>query len=321
MTCWKTPLSTLPAALLVGLAGLVPSPVQASPVAALLPLATLSVVDTTCGAPTAAPRQNVAGFASAISKSSAILSGSISALDRIRMQQQAGLAGETRDHATPAVGTPLRPATMCPVTAFVAQPAIVRRSTPVTTAPTTAPSDLAIATPNDNFLATRRIAIGKTPFDRQWSRVVRARLSAGQVHAALGPRPASGLDAMSRVNSWVNTKVRPVDDRTARHAADHWASAGQTLSRRSGDCEDFAILKYQMLAALGVDRQDMYLTLARDLVRNADHAVLIVRHEGRFYMLDNATNALLDATEAHDYRAMMSFTEGRAFLHGVHNPA
>ncbi len=61
--------------------------------------------------------------------------------------------------------------------------------------------------------------------------------------------------------------------------------------------------------------------LARDLVRNADHAVLIVKHDGRYYMLDNATNQLLDASQTHDYRATMSFTAGRAFLHGAPNKA
>jgi len=56
----------------------------------------------------------------------------------------------------------------------------------------------------------------------------------------------------------------------------------------------------------------MYLTLARDLARNADHAVLIVRMDGEYFMLDNATDALLPANVSHDYRATMSFNSESA---------
>lgn len=298
--------------LTAALAGLAAVPAQAAPAPALLPLATISVIDLSCSARAdagIAPSQTD----SSISKSSAILSGATSALDRIR-QQQAGLAdAPALPVVTPdASRTPLARATVCPVaspaTNLVVQPEVVQ-------------SPYAAAMTSDDFLATRRVAIGATPFDRQWQRVAHARLSDRQVAAAMGARPSDNAEAMANVNAWVNRQIRHVDDRVARGRADHWASAGQTLRRRSGDCEDFAILKYQMLAALGVAREDMFLTLARDLVRNADHAVLIVRHEGRFYMLDNATDVVLDASQSHDYRATMSFTDGRSFLHGQLQPA
>ena len=72
----------------------------------------------------------------------------------------------------------------------------------------------------------------------------------------------------------------------------------------------------QLLAAAGVAREDMILTIARDLVRNADHAVLIVRHDGRYYMLDNASDEVFDASTSHDYRPILSFGSGQAWLHG-----
>ncbi len=321
MICRKTRLSALPVALLAGIATLPATSAQAMPAPALLPLATVGVIDLSCGITLAAASPAPAQIDNSMSKSSAILSGRMSALDRIRLQQQAGLADAPATPLTTRSRTALEQTAACPVagpaTSFVVQPTILKRSInqPV------AQRQLAIATNSEDFLATRRIAIGKTPFDRQWHRVAQARLSGRQVRAAMGSRPASGIDTLARVNAWVNDEVRHVDDRVARRVADHWASASQTLSRRAGDCEDFAILKYQMLAALGVAREDMYLTLARDLVRNADHAVLIVKHEGRYYMLDNATSQLLDASTSHDYRATMSFTAGRTFLHGALQPA
>ncbi len=71
-----------------------------------------------------------------------------------------------------------------------------------------------------------------------------------------------------------------------------------------------------MLAAMGVDPEDMYLTLATDLARGADHAVLIVRHDGTYYMLDNATDTVLLADQSYDYRPMFSYSEGQSWLHG-----
>ncbi|MGD9664772.1 MAG: transglutaminase-like cysteine peptidase, partial [Novosphingobium sp.] len=89
-----------------------------------------------------------------------------------------------------------------------------------------------------------------------------------------------------------------------------------TLKMRKGDCEDIAIAKMQLLAAAGVPRNDMVLTIARDLVRRADHAVLIVKHEGRWLMLDNATDKVLDARYSYDYRPVLSFSENKSWLHG-----
>jgi predicted transglutaminase-like cysteine proteinase len=61
----------------------------------------------------------------------------------------------------------------------------------------------------------------------------------------------------------------------------------------------------------------MYLTIARDLARRADHAVLVVRLDGRYWMLDNATDRLLDAGASYDYQPVLSFSEDRKWLHGA----
>ena len=48
----------------------------------------------------------------------------------------------------------------------------------------------------------------------------------------------------------------------------------------------------------------------------ADHALLVVRHAGRFYLLDDSTDELLDGNLANDYRPILSFGEGK-WLHGL----
>jgi predicted transglutaminase-like cysteine proteinase len=71
-----------------------------------------------------------------------------------------------------------------------------------------------------------------------------------------------------------------------------------------------------MLAAMGVPRDAMYLTIARDLARAADHAVLVVKLDGHSWLLDNATDQLLDAGQSYDYRPIVSFSAGNKWLHG-----
>ena len=189
---------------------------------------------------------------------------------------------------------------------------------PVASATLAAP---AIAQPfrEDEFLATRLLKIGKTPFDREWKRVERRRLGRNKIEQLVGRQEAGSENALAAVNAYVNSSVSYRDDRETASSGDYWQSAAETLRRGTGDCEDFAIAKYQMLRGLGFEADDLYVTLARDLARNVDHAVLIVRVGDRHLMLDDATDTLIDAREANDYRAMFSFGSRRAFMHGIPN--
>jgi predicted transglutaminase-like cysteine proteinase len=170
---------------------------------------------------------------------------------------------------------------------------------------------------SQDFLASRRVSIGHTSFDGAWDRVRQAGLPRGVGRDLLAAAQATpGKAMLAAVNSWANARIRYVEDRELYGQADFWASASETLRRRAGDCEDIAIAKMQVLAAMGVPRDAMYLTLARDLVRGSDHAVLVVRLEDRNWLLDNATDQLLDASQSYDYRPIMSFSAGNKWLHG-----
>ena len=125
------------------------------------------------------------------------------------------------------------------------------------------------------------------------------------------------MAAIEQVNRWVNREIRYVEDRALFGQADYWAGARVTLAMRKGDCEDIALTKMQMLADAGFERGDMFLTIARDKVRNIDHALLIVRIDGRFVVLDNATDAVLDGAYSHDYAPVLSFSENRKWVHGI----
>jgi predicted transglutaminase-like cysteine proteinase len=169
----------------------------------------------------------------------------------------------------------------------------------------------------DSFLASKRIRIGRTNFDADWKRVRGEKLPASAVKRHLGALPGSREQSLSAVNRWVNQRIRYAEDRDQYGTGDFWAGARKTLTAGRGDCEDIALVKLQLLAAAGVPREDMILTIARDLVRNADHAVLIVRTDAGWRMLDNATDEVLDAAPSHDYRAILSFGSQGSWLHGV----
>ena len=56
--------------------------------------------------------------------------------------------------------------------------------------------------------------------------------------------------------------------------------------------------------------------ILRDALRRADHAVLVVRAEGRLLVLDNGTDRLVDSYEMPDYRPIFTFSGNRVWTHG-----
>ena len=174
-----------------------------------------------------------------------------------------------------------------------------------------------VLTPPGYFLASKRLPLSHTPFDRDWNRVRGSGLSKHAANSALPLSPGVPSAAtLTAVNSWTNSSIHYVEDRQLYGMPDYWATAGETLRRRKGDCEDIAIVKMQLLAAFGVRREDMSLVIARDLARRADHALLVVKLDGRSWLLDNSTDQVLDATQSYDYRPILSFSEGKKWIHG-----
>jgi predicted transglutaminase-like cysteine proteinase len=235
------------------------------------------------------------------SKAAAILGGTRSKLEEMRLAQAGVVTGlaavQTRAITEVAADD-------CAEGAFAQPPAL-------------APA--AIAVPANAILGTLSVAIKHSPFDRDWA-AVNGRGGAGKVQAALaasGARQSGDRTAqVEAVNRWVNRRIEFGEDRDVYGRADYWAPAAETLRRGVGDCEDFAIAKMELLSALGISRDNMRLVVARDLVRNADHAVLVVTLADRAVMLDNMTDRLLDARLPNDYRPIMSFSQNEKWVHG-----
>ena len=99
------------------------------------------------------------------------------------------------------------------------------------------------------------------------------------------------------VNRDINQAVRYVGDYQQHGVADLWSSPLETLAAGTGDCEDYAIAKFALLRAAGVAEADLKLLLVRDTAVRQDHAVLGVRIDGRWLVLDNRFSRLTETRD------------------------
>jgi predicted transglutaminase-like cysteine proteinase len=160
------------------------------------------------------------------------------------------------------------------------------------------------------------LSIGRSPLDARWHQVSGAGVGGNAGAFAASLREEGIVTRLEAVNSYVNARVRFVDDRIQFGVADRWMPASETLARGRGDCEDFALAKRAMLRAAGVPDRDLYLVVLKDLTRRADHAVLVVRAAGRFLVLDNGTDRIVDSSEVQDYKPVLTFTATNTYTHG-----
>ncbi|HEU0309754.1 MAG TPA: transglutaminase-like cysteine peptidase [Sphingomicrobium sp.] len=228
-----------------------------------------------------------ASYRPMMSKSEAILGGAPSALAAITAQQdgQANLRPATApSHFRPAVAHQVR---------------------------------AAVSIDRPDVFNSVALSIGRSPLDARWGRVSGAGVGGNAGAFAASLRDQDVIAKLEAVNSYVNARVRFVDDRVQFGVADRWMAPAETLTRGRGDCEDFALAKRAMLRAAGVPEKDLYLVVLKDLSRRADHAVLVVRAAGRFLVLDNGTDRIVDSSDVQDYKPILTFAaNGRSYTHG-----
>jgi predicted transglutaminase-like cysteine proteinase len=250
----------------------------------------------------AATPQPAAGFAYRFDKAEAILGGAPSRLAAILAGQQ-GLT----------VSQPLQPAALNSRTPTYA----VLREARLSSSKQFSPGALS---GRPDVFGSVALRVGHTSLDKRWHNVAQQRVVGAPAAYAASLRGHGELDRIEAVNRYVNGRVQFVDDSRQYGRADLWAAASDTLRRGRGDCEDYAIAKLQMLRAAGVSDRDLYLVIAKDLVRRADHALLVVRTGDHMLVLDSGTNRILDADEISDYRPVLTFSETGAWTHGYRRP-
>lgn len=101
---------------------------------------------------------------------------------------------------------------------------------------------------------------------------------AREPHVNIAPARLSELDEINRL---VNAMIAPTTDMELYGVIEYW-----TVPKTSGDCEDYALLKRQILIKKGWPPGALLMTVVRD-ERGDGHAVLTVRTSQGDYILDN----------------------------------
>lgn len=132
-----------------------------------------------------------------------------------------------------------------------------------------------------------------------------------QFIAELAGRPR--LEQVREVHRYANRWPYRTDHQVWGRS-DHWSSPLQFLVR-SGDCEDFAILKYVSLRLLGVPATDLRLVVLQDTARDLAHAVLTVSVDGATHVLDNLLDDLAPPAALPHYVPYYSVNEEDRWVH------
>ena len=120
----------------------------------------------------------------------------------------------------------------------------------------------------------------------------------------------TGLARIGRINRAVNFAIRAVEVGAPGAARDDWTSPLQTLAAGEGDCKQYAVLKYAALQAAGFAADDLRIVIIERRTGLAVHAVVAVRNDGRWLILDNRVLTIVDSRKLLDhYRPL--YTLGR----------
>jgi len=126
-----------------------------------------------------------------------------------------------------------------------------------------------------------------------------------------------GRARLELVNRRINAVIRYISDVAQWAAPDIWSAPFDdrdtgALETGRGDCEDYAIAKYVALRQVGVPARNLRLLLVRDNAVRMAHAVLGVRENGHWLILDNRWNRLIEDLELKQFVPLFALGE-----HGV----
>jgi predicted transglutaminase-like cysteine proteinase len=96
------------------------------------------------------------------------------------------------------------------------------------------------------------------------------------------------IDQLNQVNTYVNTKIKPISDVELYGVPDYW-----TYPINAGDCEDYVLLKKRYLQGLGYSADELLITVVLD-ENGAGHAILTVMTDQGDMILDNRRNEILN---------------------------
>lgn len=112
-----------------------------------------------------------------------------------------------------------------------------------------------------------------------------------------------GLVKIGRINRAVNLAIGAAN---AAAIQSTWSSPLQTLATGSGDCKQYAVLKYAALINAGFAADDLRLVIVRIKqpqnpgAKPADHALVAVHNDADWIVLDNRSLAMIESRQVLD---------------------
>lgn len=108
-----------------------------------------------------------------------------------------------------------------------------------------------------------------------------------------------GHARLGHINRAVNLAIRSVK---ASAVQTPWTSPLEALAEGLGDCKQIALLKYAALAEAGFSPSDLRLVIIKiKALHNEPHAMIAVREEARWSILDSRTMAIAESTKLLGY--------------------
>ena len=117
------------------------------------------------------------------------------------------------------------------------------------------------------------------------------------------------------INDFFNRRLTFKEDAVTWGLPDYWASPLESLEKRAGDCEDYAIAKYFALAASGVPTMKLRMVYVRARLQGQSLAHMVLAYYpqpgAEPLILDNLRPEVLPASLRTDLTPVFSFnTEG-----------
>jgi predicted transglutaminase-like cysteine proteinase len=111
--------------------------------------------------------------------------------------------------------------------------------------------------------------------------------------------PYQGLARLGHINRAVNHAIRSVKTSAVQTT---WTSPLAALAAGFGDCKQYALLKYAALEDAGFLLNDLRLVIVRIKgLKNESHAIIAVRNQARWLILDSRSLALVESSKLLDY--------------------
>jgi predicted transglutaminase-like cysteine proteinase len=107
-----------------------------------------------------------------------------------------------------------------------------------------------------------------------------------------------GRGQIAHINRAANAALRSVK---SPKVDKEWRPPLGVLAEGTGDCKHYAVLKYAALAAAGIAPDALEIVVVEVRSSHEQHAMVAVRSEGRWLLLDNRTSILIESAEALAY--------------------